>query len=281
MLNTSSTRVLGDADLRRARAVAAQDPVANVFVASRLLATNSMAPWLLRAQVWGWSRSGDLDAVCWSGANLVPVQADEQAARAFADQALAQGRVCSSMVGPARAVGALWDRLRPAWGPARDERLDQPLLATSTEPLIRADPRVRRVRPGEVDLLVPACVSMYSEEVGVSPIGSDAGRSYRNRVLELVRAGHSFARIDNGQVVFKAELGAVSRDACQVQGVWTHPEHRGRGLASAGVAAVVRDALRTVAPTVSLYVNDFNVPARAVYDRVGFHRVGTFASVLF
>jgi predicted GNAT family acetyltransferase len=44
---------------------------------------------------------------------------------------------------------------------------------------------------------------------------------------------------------------------------------------------VVHDALRRVAPTVSLYVNDFNQPARRVYARCGFHQVGTFATVLF
>jgi predicted GNAT family acetyltransferase len=47
------------------------------------------------------------------------------------------------------------------------------------------------------------------------------------------------------------------------------------------MAAVVNDALRRVAPSVSLYVNDFNVPARRVYHRCGFHQVGLFATVLF
>ena len=53
-----------------------------------------------------------------------------------------------------------------------------------------------------------------------------------------------------------------------------HPDYRGRGLAVAGMAAVVRDALRRVAPTVSLYVNDYNHPARRVYERCGFKQVG-------
>jgi predicted GNAT family acetyltransferase len=47
------------------------------------------------------------------------------------------------------------------------------------------------------------------------------------------------------------------------------------------MAAVVRDALERVAPTVSLYVNDFNLPARRVYERCGFRAVGTLATVLF
>jgi predicted GNAT family acetyltransferase len=32
-------------------------------------------------------------------------------------------------------------------------------------------------------------------------------------------------------------------------------------------------------PTVSLYVNDYNLAARATYARVGFQQVGEFATV--
>ena len=40
-------------------------------------------------------------------------------------------------------------------------------------------------------------------------------------------------------------------------------------------------ALRRVAPVISLYVNEYNRPARAAYRRVGFTQTATFASVLF
>jgi predicted GNAT family acetyltransferase len=117
--------------------------------------------------------------------------------------------------------------------------------------------------------------------VGVSPDNGDGGALYRSRVAELIRIGRSFARIDDGEVVFKAEIGAVTPQACQIQGVWVHPDHRGRGHAVAGMAAVVEQALKYFAPLVTLYVNDFNVPARAAYRRVGFEEVDTFMSVLF
>ena len=44
------------------------------------------------------------------------------------------------------------------------------------------------------------------------------------------------------------------------------------------MAAVVKMA-RTLVPTVSLYVNDYNVAARATYERVGFSTVGEFATI--
>ena len=63
-----------------------------------------------------------------------------------------------------------------------------------------------------------------------------------------------------------------------MQGVWLDPALRGRGLAAPAMAAVVQLA-RTMVPTVSLYVNDYNLPARATYARVGFETVGEFATV--
>lgn len=104
---------------------------------------------------------------------------------------------------------------------------------------------------------------------------------YRARVAQLISRGHAFVHIDDGEVVFKAELGAVTTAASQLQSVWVDPRHRGRGLAAAGVAAVCAAALEDFAPVVSLYVNEHNEPARRAYDRVGFTETGRFATILF
>jgi predicted GNAT family acetyltransferase len=200
---------------------------------------------------------------------------------AFAELAAINRRSCSSILGRAEAVLGMWDRLAPTWGPARDVRPRQPLLATATPSAIRADPAVRLVRPDEVDALFPASVAMYTEEMGQSPLADGAGPAYRERLADLVRGKRAYARFVAGQVVFKAELAVVTRHTAQVQGVWVAPALRGRGLATHGIAAVVRDALRRVAPTVSLYVNEYNQAARTAYRRCGFEQVGTYATVLF
>ncbi|GGO76861.1 N-acetyltransferase GCN5 [Nonomuraea cavernae] len=272
--------MLDDSDRDEALALLDNDPVANVFVASRVR-TVGLNPARLGGQMWGFGPRGGLVSLCYAGANLVPVGAGPEAAHAFSDRARKQGRRCSSIVGPVDAVSLMWERLEPYWGRARAIRWAQPVMATSRKPLVAADPLVRRVRPEEFDILLPACVAMFTEEVGVSPNLGDGGALYRTRVAELIRIGRSYARIDDGRVVFKAEIGAVTPSASQIQGVWVDPELRGRGHAVAGMAAVVEAALACFAPVVTLYVNDFNTSARAVYRKVGFHEVDTFMSVLF
>ena len=283
MLRTPTARVLAEADEAAVHRLLATDPVAGCVLAGRVEASGT-ATATLGAPLWGVGEGRDLEAVCLAGANLIPFSvpgAERVAAAAFADRARRAGRRCSTIVGSAAVVAPLWDLLAPHWGPARDHRPDQPLMAIDGPPAVAPEPRVRPVRPAELDLLMPAAVAMFTEEVGVSPLRVDGGAGYRARVAELVRSGQSLAWIEDGEVLFKAEIGAVSRAACQVQGVWVAPAHRGQGIGTAGTAAVVEYARNALAPVVSLYVNGFNGPARAAYRRVGFHEVGRFASVLF
>jgi predicted GNAT family acetyltransferase len=273
--------VLGAADRDAALGVCARDPVANAFVASRLLEQRAFTP--SGGEVWGYVERGDLVSLCWAGANLVPVEATPAALDVFAARARRIGRRCSSILGPADAVLGLWERLERPWWPAREVRADQPLLALDDTPLVPPDPLVRRARPAETDLVVPASAAMFQEEIGFSPIGRDGGASYRASVSQLVLAGRTVVRIDPDvpDVVFKADLASVTPSVAQIQGVWLAPRLRGQRRSAAAMAAVCMATRAEIAPVVSLYVNAYNAPALASYRRVGFRQVGTFATVLF
>lgn len=283
VLRAASARVLDEDDEAAVRDLLATDPVGACMLAGRVESHGTAAA-TLGAPLWGLYSGRQLDAVCLAGANLIPFArpgAERAAAAAFTDRARRAGRRCSTIVGPAAAVVPLWDLLAPSWGPARDVRARQPLMAIAGPPAVPAEARVRPVRPDELEVLLPAAVAMFTEEVGVSPLRVDGGAGYRARVAELVRAGQALAWIQDGEVLFKADVGAVSREACQLQGVWVAPRWRGRGIGQRGTAAVVEYARAAIAPVVSLYVNDYNAAARAAYVRVGFTQVGTFASILF
>lgn len=276
----SGVRPLGASDVADFLALTDRDPTVNVFAAHRARQTR-LEPRLLGGEVWGRFVEGELVSACHVGANLVPVQAGPEDAAYFAERLLRRGRTVSTVVGPAPAVRALWADLGDAWGPPRETRWTQPHLVADAPPLIDSDPLVRVSRPDDFAALYPACVSMYTEELGVSPEANNGAKLYRARVAQLIAKGHAFAHIEGDSVVFKAELGAVTPHAAHLQSVWVEPRLRGQGLAAGGVAAVCAQTLEDVAPVVSLYVNEHNEPARRSYERAGFVTTGMFATILF
>lgn len=273
-------RQLGENDRAVVERFLDQDPYGAAQVAERVV-ERGLSWWRADGRLFGYGPRRSPEALCWSGAHLTPVLAGPSAVAAFADLLAGEHRVCSSIVGRADAVLELWQRLTPYWGKAREVRPDQPLLVADMPPALPADPGVRTAREDEIDLLFPASVAMYTEEVGGSPVADDDGRGYRARVAELIRARRAYVKIVGGEVVFKAETPVVTRHTAQIQGVWVAPQWRGRGLAAPALAAVMRHALRRLAPSVSLYVNGYNTPARRLYARCGFRDEGTYATVLF
>lgn len=263
-------------DVGQVRAVLESDPVASCMVACRVL-DFGVDPNAIGGELW--TRREPADSLCYAGANLIPLRGAAEDLVAFADKALSVPRRCSSLVGRAELVLPLWQRLEPGWGAARDVRADQPLLALSGPPHCAVDPGVRPVRMEELDAYLVAAIEMFIGEVGIDPRFGDGGRSYRRRVAGLIAAGRAWARFERGEVVFKAEIGSQSPTVGQIQGVWVHPDWRGRGLGSAGTAAV-SDAVLRGGRIASLYVNGFNEVARATYAKIGFAQVGTFATIL-
>jgi predicted GNAT family acetyltransferase len=275
---TTHVRPLTTSNLPELHALLDRDPFVNLFVRNRIDATKLQTRWL-GGQVWGYFEDGELVSACHAGANVVPVEATPAAVEAFAEQAIADNVRPSSIVGLREAVLPMWRLLEPHWGPARSPRLAQPFMVLEHDSSLQPDPRVRPVVLDEFDTIYPACVAMFTEEVGVDPeVGNRSG--YRARVAQLISQGWSFAIIEDGDVLFKAEVGAATSDACQIQGVYVRPDLRGQGIAAPALAAVVQQARATVAPVVTLYVNDHNVTARRAYQRVGFEQTATFASIL-
>ena len=124
----------------------------------------------------------------------------------------------------------------------------------------------------DLDALVPACAAMHNEEVGIDPLQRDA-HGYRERVRELVEKKRSVIRVIDNRIVSKCEYSAVTNDAVQLMGVWTHPRFRRRGL-SKELLREVCGHLGRRGKTVTLFVNDFNHPAVALYESLGFKRIG-------
>ncbi len=275
-----AVRPLAGTDTAALRRLALEDPVANVFMLAHLRVAGSAAPTTGGAAVLGVFDDGVLVSACWTGANLVPVQLDTGFAGLVASAASSSGRRFASAFGPADAVLALNAELEELGHAAHEVRDDQPLMTLCGPPSVEPNADLGLGRLADFDVILPACAAMFEEEVGYSPF-LGGKEFYSRRVEGLIREGHSLVHVnDSGNVVFKAELGAVTSQVTQIQGVWMNPSYRGQGLSAGYMAAVVEEAQK-LAPVTSLYVNGFNLRAKSTYERVGFRQVGTFATVLF
>lgn len=274
-------RALDGRSIEQLRQIIERDPVRYCYVASRLSSAHHSFFRNPYNDFLGYFDDGHLKSALLMGANVVPINTSSVARQEFAEVLRRQGRRCSSIVGPQAETLELWELVQPAWGSARDIRQAQPLMAMGERSNVAIDDEVRYASLSDLDALFPACVDMFTQEVGVSPVAHGGGPAYRNRISELITSRRSFVRTSNGEVIFKAEVGALGNGVAQIQGVWVHPQYRGQGIAAPAMAAVVARTLDDLAPTVSLYVNEFNTAAIATYRRVGFQVVDTFSTVLF
>jgi uncharacterized protein len=220
-----------------------------------------------------------VNGLIYYGAQLVVAADDGAAVDAFAVETR-KHRGLRSFVGPKDTVDALWSRVRDWHEKPAIVRDRQPLYALDREALRGAgrDVAVRRARESEAELVADHSGRMILGELGYDPRANRAG--FVASVRRSIAQGVWWVWIVDGTLRFQLNVGPRSAATAQLQGVWTPPEQRGKGYAALALAAIARRLFDTE-NTLSLYVNDFNAPAIGLYERIGFTRVGTFATLLF
>ena len=265
-------RLLGRADEQAALAFLDRQPARDVFIASRVLNDRVLrAPgW---SPLWGaFSGSGELLGLLHVGPNVVPAVDDIAICEALAPTA-AGSAATRMLVGERRAVMRLWELIGPSYGPARQVRDRQYVYSVDPETLRSPAARRGRARlatPGDEERVLHLSAAMYTEEMGENPLARDPS-GYRRRVQILTARGWTYVYELGGELLFKMDIGCASNRGAQIQGVYVPPEARGQGVGTAAMAACCTLAFERH-PSLSLYVNDFNAPAVALYERIGFQR---------
>jgi predicted GNAT family acetyltransferase len=223
---------------------------------------------------------GSLRGVAHDAPNIV-FAGDGEAIDAFARSFMRRVALPRMIVAPRPLVERFWKQVR--------RHMPQPWAIRSSQPVYALEPQrlnappaaeldVARGTLAEADELVVHAARMAAGELGGQADNIDAG--YRRRLEANIAAGGFWrARVD-GRLVFQCYLGPKTQATAQLQGIWTPPEFRRRGYATRALGAVCQ-ALLAEYPTLSLYVNDFNRSAIALYEGLGFSRAGEFASVIF
>lgn len=231
------------------------------------------------------SLGSELRAVCWNGANIIPWGFDSEGLDQLAYYLTHHSLAANSFVGAASQVLPLWDRVCRHFSPPRDVRPRQLSMVYQgkTSEIVTPDSNVRAAQLSEYELVLPASIAMFIEEVGYDPAAR--GNTYSKRVRSLIERGCTFVKMGcdfrgNPRVEFKADVGAYAGGVAQIQGVWVLPELRGQGIAAPCMATVARTVQEKLRATVHLYVNDFNLPAVRTYEKAGFAHVGDYATIM-
>jgi RimJ/RimL family protein N-acetyltransferase len=272
MITTALRRLTAD-DTDALSALLGDEPLQNVFLRSELRLVG-----LGGGHWWGVDGHGRLKAALLGGALVVPWVPDDEDVERLAE-ALSRQQAPRMIVGPRDQVLALHKARQPT-PPLRELRDPQPLLALERGTLpVDPAPQVRHGTLDDLDRLTVAAADMHREEMGVDPLAIDPA-GWRTRMSTLIQRRWSWVWTEGDEVVFKAELSAWTPEAAQVQGVYTAPRHRNRGIATVAMAAVCRAILDDV-PVCTLYVNHYNTAARRVYERLGFEQVATLATLMY
>jgi predicted GNAT family acetyltransferase len=270
-----SLRLLSEDDFKDALEFLQRDPLINVYLISRLLDERMLAA----SQIAVLRYNGAIVLVASLATNIVlagdpSVSGDitDGAVSLVAERILHRMLPVRAIISPQHLVETLWNRLKTRIDPPTVIRLNQPVYALP-ERLDYPDLTLARyATPRDLDALVPACAAMHKEEVGIDPLERDAV-GYRERIRELIDKKRSVVRVVDGRIVSKCEYSAVTRDAVQLMGVWTHPAFRRQGLSGALLREVCGHLSRR-SLTVTLFVNDFNRAAISLYESLGFKRIG-------
>ena len=176
-------------------------------------------------------------------------------------------------------VHAYWETLARHYPPPRLLRPAQPLMFLDRGMLrgSREAAPARIAKPSEVELIAAHSATMIEGELGYDP--REARSSFLDGVAYAVDRGWWWVLIGDGALQFMCNVAIATSQTAQIQGVWTPPAARGKGVATRALGAIC-DRLLDRYPTISLYVNDFNMPALALYERLGFKQAGVFATVL-
>jgi len=282
MTQAVTAQLVRRSDRKQVQAYLALDPLGNLFLLDQVARLGlAHTPGEMRGEVAVARRGAAIVGVVGLRPTVVfDAAVAPEAIEAFLPfvQSLGVGLV-KSAVG---AIDRLWSQLAQR-APRRSvvDRCEIAYVLRREYARLR-DPAGRAVarpaRGADLDALVIAARESLREEGRPDPFSGDvsgfrrwvSGRVARARVIE-----------SEGRVVFVSYADVQRPDGWLVQGVYTWPEVRGRGLAIAGVSDLCREAFAAGADHVQLAVVEGNVPGVRLYERLGFKPFARLRTILF
>ena len=145
---------------------------------------------------------------------------------------------------------------------------------------IEAHEHVEGLRPAtmqELDLVMPVQAELAFVESGVNPLEIDP-EGFRERCLRRIEQGRTWVVVENGGLVFKADVISKTPDVTYLEGIWLREDHRHQNVGTRLMSELMRRLLKET-KSVCLLVNETNEWAQGFYRKCGFHFRATYETI--
>ena len=120
----------------------------------------------------------------------------------------------------------------------------------------------------QLELVAEAQAEIAFMECGVDPMQKDR-KGFLKRVARRIEQDRVFTVFEDGKLIFKADIIAETAETIYLEGIYVHPEYRGRGVGPACLAELTRRLLQRVDHICLLSNVDFAAAHRS-FERAGY-----------
>lgn len=243
---------------------------------SGLIADNGIVSAANRGTFFGArTREGRLVGLALIGHFICAQTGDDEALAAFAR--LAQDRQAHMLVGDPEKIERFWRHY--GRGGQQPRLICRELFFERRAPVEVAEPvpALRLATTADLFQIAQVNAALIREESGVNPLEADAA-GFRARITQRIAKGRVWVLTKKGRLVFKAEVLADTPAAAYLEGVFVHPEERGRGVGRRCVTQLASLLLER-SESVCLVVNEQNRDAQVFFFKAGFKLRGLYDSI--
>lgn len=176
------------------------------------------------------------------------------------------------------------ERIRKFWndysGGGQEMRLACRELLFEIQCPVAVHSSMENLRPAtlaELELVVPVHAEMAFAESGVNPLEKDP-EGFRRRCARRIEQGRTWVLIEEGQLIFKADIISETPDAIYLEGIYVNPSHRGKGYGLFCLSQLSRTLLNRT-KSICLLTNEQYAEAHTLYRKVGFKLRGYYDTI--
>lgn len=136
---------------------------------------------------------------------------------------------------------------------------------------------LRQATLDDLPVLLPVYAEMTIQESGINPQKTDPD-GFRNRWARRIEMKRVWVWTEDQRLVFNANVICDTTDTIYLEGIYVHPQERGRGHGLGCLSQLSGHLLRRTR-SLCLLVNEQNHGAQALYRAAGFKMRGYYDSI--